>query len=109
MANVASVKIIDNSKQYKEMLEDAIIDICDVIGDLAEGHAKDGCPVDTGRLRASITNATVPSERAVYIGSNVEYAEVNELHNKRKPHFLRNAATQHTPEYKAVVLAKMNA
>ena len=134
MENLVAVEVIDNTKKYKEMLKDAIDDICDSIGNRAEGHAKDDCPVDTGRLRASITYATkkhsgfsksytdkdgnkfsnsigkVTEDGAIYIGSNVEYAEENELYNPNgKSHFLRNAATQHSAEYKAVVLARMNA
>lgn len=38
-----------------------------------EVGAKRGCPVDTGRLRASIT--TKPGRREVIIGTDVEYAE----------------------------------
>ena len=98
-----SVTITDNSDDYKKYLGVAKAAILRVIGGKGEGHAKDGCPVDTGRLRNSITHAE--DDNSTYIGSNVEYAEWNEYHNKRKPHFLRNAATQHTPEYEAVVKA----
>lgn len=101
------VTIVDNSEDYRRYLDIAIDGILEVIGLEAEGYAKDGCPVDTGRLRNSITHAT--EDNSVYIGTNVEYAEWNEFHNKRKPHFLRNAATQHTPKYKAIVKAGLEA
>ena len=42
------------------------------IGMAAQGHARDLCPVDTGRLRESI-GWTVDGS-TVYIGTNTEYA-----------------------------------
>ena len=44
------------------------------IGLQAEGYAKDLCPVDTGQLRKSISNAVDEAESTVYIGTNLEYA-----------------------------------
>lgn len=38
----------------------------------AEKYAKRDCPVDTGRLRSSITHET--DKNTAYIGTNVEYA-----------------------------------
>lgn len=38
----------------------------------AEKYAKQDCPVDTGRLRSSITHET--DKNTAYIGTNVEYA-----------------------------------
>lgn len=52
---------------------------------------------------------SVSEEDAVYIGSNVEYAEEQEtveMHHKvGNAHFLRNAATQHAAECKAITIA----
>lgn len=45
------------------------------IGFLVEGRAKQLCPVDTGKLRASIQSKVVPEEKAVYIGTFVDYAK----------------------------------
>lgn len=39
-----------------------------------EGYAQDLCPVDTGALRNSITHRVVDGEKAVYVGTNQEYA-----------------------------------
>ena len=80
-----------------------------IIGEKAEGYAKKNCPVDTGRLRNSITYATEtkqgkpntsrgneksppqdarpedyakrsnPPKRTCYIGTNVEYAPEQEF------------------------------
>lgn len=53
-----------------EQVEQALI----AIGMTAETHAKELCPVDTGRLRNSITHEVDMNEQAAIIGSNVEYA-----------------------------------
>ena len=53
-----------------EQIEQALI----AIGMTAETHAKEECPVDTGRLRNSITHEVDMSDQAAIIGSNVEYA-----------------------------------
>lgn len=62
----------DNSGEILQAFENAVQRGLEAIGETAEGYAKDDCPVDTGRLRNSITNQVKDEE--VYIGSNVEYA-----------------------------------
>ena len=47
----------DNSKEYKELLMQAIRRGLRTIGMRAETHAKENCPVDTGYARNSITFA----------------------------------------------------
>ena len=42
------------------------------VGLIAERNAKLACPVDTGRLRNSITHTH--DKNTTYIGTNVEYA-----------------------------------
>ena len=60
-----------------------------------EGAAKRLCPVDTGRLRASITHSIDRDGRGplAYIGTNVEYAIFVELGTRfmRAQPFLRPA------------------
>jgi hypothetical protein len=68
------VVIKDNSKEFLNALPEQIEQALTAIGLTAESYAKLDCPVDTGRLRNSITNAVETGEQAVYIGSNVEYA-----------------------------------
>lgn len=58
-----------------EQIEQALI----AIGMTAETHAKELCPVDTGRLRNSITHEVDMNDQSVIIGSNVEYAKYVEL------------------------------
>lgn len=69
-----NVTITDNSGLVKDALQDQIEKALIAIGMTAETYAKTDCPVDTGRLRNSITHAVEAGEKAVYIGSNVEYA-----------------------------------
>lgn len=89
----------------KEQTEQALI----AIGARAETHAKKYCPVDTGNLRNSISNAVATNEKAVYIGTNVEYAPYVELGTSRakaQP-YLRPAIENHTDEYKRLFEAAL--
>jgi len=98
------VKITDNSGEFLKALPGQIEQALIAIGLTAESYAKRDCPVDTGRLRNSITNAVEVGEQSVYIGSNVEYAAFVELGTSRmkaRP-YLKPAATQHTSEYKSL-------
>lgn len=124
-----NVTFTDNSgKVLDEMARKKILALAQ-IGMLAEGYAKKDCPVDTGRLRNSITWATSAQygqysykddngnqfsdaskkpddDTAVYIGTNVVYAARQEYgeslnHMVGKAHFLRDAATTHGDEYKS--------
>lgn len=98
------VKITDNSDEILDALSEQIEQALIAIGLTAESYAKQECPVDTGRLRNSITNAVRTDEKAVYIGTNVEYAAFVELGTSRmkaRP-YLRPAATEHTAEYKSL-------
>lgn len=131
------IKVTDNSgKVLDEMARKKILALAQV-GMLAEGYAKKDCPVDTGRLRNSITWATSAQygqysykdnngnqfsdaskkpddDTAVYIGTNVVYAARQEYgdsfnHTVGKAHFLRDAATTHGDEYKSEVEKIMKA
>ena len=56
----------------------------EIIGGTAEGHAKERCPVDTGRLQNGITHARV-SEDTEAIGTAVDYAPYVELGHNQQP------------------------
>ena len=90
----------DNSKQVLTAMEKGIKNGLEAIGLTAETYAKKATPVDTGRLRNSISHAV--DGEAVYIGSNVEYAPYVELGTSRAKahHMLQKAATAHSAEYK---------
>jgi hypothetical protein len=100
------VNFTDNSKRVLEEKEQKIQTALEVLGIAAEGYAKQECPVDTGRLRNSISNE-VFSDRVV-AGTNVEYAQKVEFsdyieHTNGNAHFLRNAITNHNAEYEQTV------
>lgn len=95
----------NNAAQVEAALDSAIAKALTMIGQQAEGYAKLVCPVDTGRLRNSITNQIDLQENAVYIGTNVEYAPYVELGTSRmSPHpYLKPAASDHGDEYRAIL------
>lgn len=102
------VKITDNSDKFLNALPEQIEQALIAIGITAEGYAKRECPVDTGRLRNSISHAR--DDNAAYIGTNVEYAAYVELGTSRmKPRpYLRPAAENHADEYKEIVKAALH-
>ena len=93
----------DNTGEVLAALEKAKKRGLEAIGLTAEGHAKKETPVDTGRLRNSISHAT--DDEAAYIGTNVEYAPYVELGARGRPgvHMLQRAATEHADEYKQIM------
>lgn len=129
------VKITDNSDEVLAELERKITKALETVGLQAEGDAKlelENPPrrIDTGRLRNSITYAhrgrsgfsnqykdddgeeyseeigNVPEDdKAVYIGTNVEYAE--EIHEGRPGldpnRFLRNAVEKNITTYQKMI------
>lgn len=127
------IQITDNSGEILRALEEKKKAALEGVGIQAEGFAKRSTPVDTGRLRNSITHAVRGDD--VYIGSNLQYAPFVELgtgiyasdgkgrkspwgyydrngkyHVTRgmKPHhMLKKAASEHTEEYKRIIEAIM--
>lgn len=67
------IVVADNTKQVTSAMKSAIEAALEEMGLVAEGAAKRICPVDTGRLRNSITHALMGDD-SVAIGTNVEYA-----------------------------------
>ena len=122
---VSNLKFIDQA--FAKQFEDGLI----AIGEKAERYAKSDTPVDTGRLRASITYATIhthsaagaeaeagdsderrtPSRDSVVIGTNVHYAPkiefVDMSHTVGHAHFLKNAISTHNDEYKKAMEAAL--
>lgn len=94
----------DNALAIVNAIDQALAKALEEVGLVAEGYAKKACPVDTGRLRNSITHQVRPSEKSVYIGTNVEYAPHVELGTSRmdpQP-FLHPAAADHEGTYKKI-------
>ena len=77
--DLGGVTFNDYSPQVLAEMQDAVLRALERIGMEAEGYAKDLAPVDTGRLRNSISHQVDDSENAVYIGTNVSYAPYVEL------------------------------
>ena len=69
---MVDVNFTNNADDILRLLERGKRNALTAIGATAETYAKNATPVDTGRLRNSISH-TVDGE-AAYIGSNVEYA-----------------------------------
>ena len=93
----------DNTDEVLSALKRAKKRGLEAIGLTAEGYAKKDTPVDTGRLRNSISHAT--DDEAAYIGTNVEYATYVELGARGRPgvHMLQRAASEHGSEYKQIM------
>ena len=100
MAN--SIKIEDHSDEFIEELRRRIPVALEECGLAAEGYAKRLCPVDTGRLRNSITHTA--DKKTAYIGTNVEYAPYVELGTSRQKAqpYLKPAVLDHVSTYKRI-------
>lgn len=84
-------------------LEQAKAKIIEEWGLLAEGYAKINCPVDTGRLRNSISHGK-EDDSTMVVGTNVEYAPYVELGTSRmgaRP-FLAPSIDEHIAEYQEI-------
>lgn len=93
----------DHSDEFIEELRRRIPAALEEIGLAAEGYAKRLCPVDTGRLRNSITHTT--DGDSAYVGTNVEYAPYVELGTSRtraQP-YLRPAVENNVSTYKKIL------
>ena len=100
---MAKVEIKDYSDKVFSAYEMTRERSLEIIGLTAEKYAKEIVPVDTGRLRNSITHDVDGKE--VYIGTNVEYAppvEYGTVKQRAQP-FLVPAATEHDSTYKQII------
>lgn len=124
MANIEVTLEVNNAEEVKEALKEAIQKALTEIGMQVENYATMLCPVDTGRLRGSITFATAsendsprepaeasdgvqetPDENSVVIGTNVEYAAYVEMGTSKmdaRP-YLEPAVMNHVDEYQQMV------
>lgn len=94
--------VADHTDEVVDAMGTAIARALEAIGIEAESDAADLCPVDTGRLRNSITHTIDAGEQVAIIGTNVEYAEY--VHNGTSTHkaqpFLTDAVTQNANKYR---------
>lgn len=84
MANKWQTTFTSHRPQVTAAVQAAIDRTLEICGGKAETYAKKECPVDTGRLRASITHQRSTAEvNTEIIGTNVTYAPYVELgHNQ---------------------------
>lgn len=105
MADVTLEISCDNTDEVIQALGIAVARGLEAIGIEAEGDAKELCPVDTGRLRNSITHTIDEGEPAAYIGTNVEYASYvhNGTHGRSGQPFLTDAVSQNSGKYRSIL------
>lgn len=85
MANKVSFEIkMDNRKQILQLTDEAINNALEIVGNKAADYAAGLAPVKTGNLKNSITSEVNESEKAVYIGTNVDYAASIEFGHHQK-------------------------
>ena len=101
------LEIQDHTDEVIAALGIAIARGLEAIGIEAESDAASICPVDTGRLRNSITHTIDGNENAAIIGTNVSYAlYVHEgVHGRKGQPFLTDAITQNADKYRRILRA----
>lgn len=101
---ITDVKITSHVSEAIEAKNEAVARALEIMGEVAERYAKGYAPVDTGRLRNSISHEVAPDENAVYVGTNVEYAPYQEFGTRYQggTPFLRPALDNHLGEYKSI-------
>lgn len=104
MATIKNVEVISHTKEIIDLKNEAVARALEAIGIQAEGDVASLAPVDTGRLRDSITHEVDESEEAVYVGTNVEYAAYQEYGTSRmKAHpFLKPGIMNNLETYKSI-------
>lgn len=102
MADI-DIHVTDNSGEVLRELERKKARALEAVGITAERFAKRLTPVDTGRLRNSMSHTVVGSD--VYIGTNVEYGPYIELGtvNYVGKHMLKRAASEHGDTYRRII------
>ena len=95
----------DNTSEILSKLSTAIERGLEKVGLEAEIDVERITPVDTGRLRNSIMHQVANGEKAVYVGTNVEYALfVHEgVHGRKGQPFLTNAVTRNAKKYREII------
>ena len=84
---MSSVEVTSNLYVVGQITKEAMVNAAISVGMLTSGYAQDLCPVDTGRLRDSITHAYNDDGEQVtlLVGTNVEYAPYVELGHHQQP------------------------
>lgn len=99
--------VADHTDEVIEELGRAIARGLEAIGIEAESDAARICPVDTGRLRNSITHTIDADEQVAIIGTNVPYALFVHENRKHPQRFLTDAVTQNADKYRRIAEAAL--
>lgn len=99
--------VADHTDEVIDALGTAIARGLEAVGIEAESDAAAICPVDTGRLRNSITHTIDNDGKAAIIGTNVEYAPYvhNGTHDHKAQPFLTDAITNNADKYRGILKA----
>ena len=100
-----NVRLIDNSDTALSELEEKIEVGLEACGMMMETFAKGKCPVDTGRLRNSITHAS-NEPKSMSVGTNVEYGPYVEMGTSKmgaRP-FIEPSVSDHLSQYKQIII-----
>ena len=118
---------VDNTDAIKKATDEAIYNALEIIGNKAADYAAGLAPSKTGNLKNSMTSEVSQEEKAVYVGTAVEYAPFVEFgHHQQvgryvpaigkrlvrefvpaKP-FLAPAIENHLDEYKSILETEIN-
>lgn len=100
------VKIISHVDEVVKEVGGRCTIALDAVGQTAEADVKILVPVDTGRLRSSISHEA--REGQVAVGTNVEYAKYvefadNKTHKTGQAHFLRDGIQDNISKYEDII------
>lgn len=108
-------QINDHSAEYLQAVNGALATALEAIGVHIEGEAKEELEntprrIDTGNLRNSINYQVNDEEKAVYIGTNTEYAiYVHEGTSRMEPNrFLTNAVERNQDQINQMIKDAMS-
>lgn len=74
MGNMSFEIKVDNTDAIKKATNEAIYNALEIIGNKAADYAAGLAPVQTSNLKNSMTSEVNQEEKAVYVGTDVEYA-----------------------------------
>lgn len=126
MGNMSFEIKVDNTDAILRATDEAIYNALDTIGNKAADYAAGLAPVQTGNLKGSMTSEVSQEEKAVYVGTAVEYAPFVEFgHHQEvgryvpaigkrlvrefvpaKP-FIKPAIENHLDEYKHILESEL--
>lgn len=126
MGNMSFEIKVDNTDAILKATDEAIYNALEIIGNKAADYAAGLAPVQTGNLKGSMTSEVSQEEKAVYVGTAVEYAPFVEFgHHQEvgryvpaigkrlvrefvpaKP-FLKPAIENHLDEYKHILESEL--